>query len=58
MEHIMEPSILFAALAALTLLAATSHRFGAERRDVFVSKEREVAMRGFVWGDSPKRAGR
>ena len=54
----MESSILFVALAALILLAATSLRFGADSRDAFVSKEHELAMRGFVWGDGPKRATR
>ncbi len=52
----MDTSILFVALAALILLAATSLRFGAENRDAFVSKERERDMRGFVWGDAPGRA--
>ena len=52
----METSILFVTLAALLVLAATSRRPGAKSRAAFVSKERERAMRGFVWGDAPGRA--
>jgi hypothetical protein len=49
MEYIMDVSSLFAAIAALTLLAVTSMRFGVDSREAFASKERELAARGFVW---------
>ena len=45
----METTILFAALAALILLAVTSLRFGVDSRDGFRSAEHEMARRGFVW---------
>jgi hypothetical protein len=54
----MDSSIMFVALAALILLVVPSLRPGAESRNAFVSQERELAMRGFVWGDGPGRATR
>ena len=48
----MEASILFAAVAALIVLAVTSMRYGVDSRDSFASKERELAARGIVWGGS------
>ena len=52
----MELTILFAAVAALTLLAVTSMRYGVDSREGFASKEREQATRGVAWGRSlPER---
>jgi len=48
----METSILFAAVAALILLAVTSMRYGVDSREAFASKERELAARGIIWGGS------
>jgi hypothetical protein len=47
----MEPGItsLVVALAALILLAVTSMRYGADSRQGFASKERELAARGMIW---------
>ncbi len=41
----MEATILFVAVAALILLAVTSMRYGADSRDTFASRERELARR-------------
>ena len=46
----MEATSLFVAIGLLILLAATSMRYGVDSRDAFASKERELAMRGIVWG--------
>ena len=52
----MELTILFAAVAALTLLAVTSMRYGVDSREGFASKERELAARGVAWSRSlPQR---
>lgn len=48
----MEISTLFAALAALILLAVTSLRFGVDSREGFPSKERDLAASGVGWGGS------
>lgn len=48
----MEATSLFAAVAALILLAVTSMRYGVDSREAFASKERELAARGIVWGGS------
>ena len=48
----MEATILFAAVAALILLAVTSRRFGVDSREEFISKERELTRHGIVWGGS------
>lgn len=45
----MEATILFVAVSALILIAATSMRFGVDSREGFASKERELAQRGIVW---------
>jgi hypothetical protein len=42
----MEATMLFVALTSLILLAVTSMRFGADSREEFASKERELALRG------------
>ena len=44
----MEATILFVAVAVLILLAVTSMRYGADSRDIFASKERELAARRIV----------
>jgi hypothetical protein len=54
-EAAVEVDTLFAAVATLILFAATSFRFGADSREGFVSKERELASRGFVWKASAAR---
>ena len=51
----MEANTLFAAIGALILVAVTSIRFGADSREGFASKERELAGRGLVWKNSPAR---
>ena len=48
----METTILIVAVAALILLAITSRRYGVDSREEFISKERELARRGIVWGGS------
>ncbi len=56
----MEATSLFIAVAMLILLAVTSMRYGVDSRDVFASKERELAARGIVWGgprDARDRSG-
>jgi hypothetical protein len=63
-----EITSMVAAFAALILLAATAMRYGVDSREAFVSKERELAARGFVWDGlspaherrepSPRRAAR
>ena len=45
----MEVNILFAALAALILLAVTSMRYGVDSRDGFPTKEQEMGARGVTW---------
>ena len=47
----MEATTLFAAVAALIVLAVTSLRHGADSRERYASKERELAARGIVWDD-------
>jgi hypothetical protein len=40
MEHIMEVSILFAAIATLIVLAIVAMRYGVDSREGFTSKDR------------------
>jgi hypothetical protein len=47
MEYDVETIIV--ALALLILLAVASMRFGADSRDGFPSKERDLASRGLIW---------
>jgi len=42
----MEASILFSALGLLILLAVTSMRYGADSREGYLTKERDLAIRG------------
>jgi hypothetical protein len=48
-----EITSMVAAVAALILLAVTAMRYGADSREAFVSKERELAARGMEWGIPP-----
>jgi hypothetical protein len=48
----MEATVLFVAVSALILIAATSMRYGVDSREGFASKERELAQRGIVWDRS------
>ena len=48
----MEATILFVAVAVLILLAVMSMRYGADSRDIFASRERELAAHWGVWGGS------
>lgn len=54
----MEATVVFVAVAALILLAVTSIRYGADSREAFASKERELASRGIVWDRPPATPGR
>jgi hypothetical protein len=49
----MEATVLFVAVAALISLAVTSMRYGADSREAFISKERELASRGIAWDRPP-----
>jgi hypothetical protein len=48
----MEAIVLFAAVAALILLAVTSMRYGVDSREGFTSKEREPASHEIVRAES------
>lgn len=54
----MEATILIVAIASLILLAVTAPRYGADSREGFPTKERELAGRGMTWGTAPSERDR